>query len=158
MKLLSKIFLAFGLLVLVPNLAHAQGVTRVCTELTGANGSNNCTDVSATNPFPVTATSTPGAATYIKPGAYTPLGYQQITAGTLASATALTVPTGATIAVIEVEAANVRWRDDGTSPTASVGMILSPNNVLTISGAAELAAIKFILQSGSPILDISYYN
>ncbi len=46
MKLLSKIFLALGLLALVPNLAHAQGVMRICQNTTGANGSNNCVDVS----------------------------------------------------------------------------------------------------------------
>ena len=49
--------------LLSPIHAHAQGVTRVCTELIGANGSNNCTDVSATNPFPVTGSFTyPGTA------------------------------------------------------------------------------------------------
>ena len=49
--------------LLSPSHAQAQGVTRVCTELIGANGSNNCTDVSAGNPFPVTGTFTyPGTA------------------------------------------------------------------------------------------------
>ena len=157
MKLLSKIFLAFGLLVLVPNLAHAQGVTRVCTgSVNSVTGQNNCQDVSASNPFPVSGSSV--GPIYTKPGAYAPLGYQQITAGTLASATPLTVPAGATIAVVESEAASVRWRDDGTAPTATVGMILAPNNVLTLSGAAELAAVQFILLSGSPLVDISYYK
>lgn len=345
MKLLSKIFLAFGLLALVPTLGHAQGVTRVCTEsVNSVTGQNNCQDVSASNPFPVNASvsvggfapggayATPlsvsnstgnvalpagtevvvynvganavyvklgtsnavtattsddyipsggalaltvGSNTYLaaitgsststlnisggtglptgwggggssgggtvtqgtaassgpwiftpwiasavnsatngtyenllqgnavlsatnglytnllqgnavlsssnpifatlegplgaqttaasvavvsKPNNYAPLGYQQITAGTLASSTTLTVPATSTIAVIQVEAAGVRWRDDGTAPTATVGMLLAPGNTLTLSGAAELAAVAFILSSGSPILDVSYYK
>ena len=61
MKLLSKIFLAFGLLALVPNLAHAQGVTRLCQEsVNSVTGANNCVDVSATNPLPVTGTGGSG--------------------------------------------------------------------------------------------------
>ena len=95
---------------------------------------------------------------YTKPGALAPLGYQQISAGTLAASTSLTVPAGATFAVVQVEASTVRWRDDGTAATATVGMILTPGSTLTLSGAAELAAVQFILQSGSPILDVSYYK
>ena len=85
-----------------------------------------------------------------------PCGFQQISAATLASATALTVPGAATYCVIEVDTANVRWRDDGTSPTAAVGVqmyagapaIVFPGNMNTV---------KFILVSGSPVLNVSYY-
>lgn len=42
-----------GAVVFTGHNAQAQGVTRVCTESIGANGSNNCTEVSQTNPFPV---------------------------------------------------------------------------------------------------------
>jgi hypothetical protein len=40
-----------------------------------------------------------------------PLGFQQITAATLASATGLTVPVGASCAYVSVDTASVRWRD-----------------------------------------------
>ena len=40
-------------------------------------------------------------------------GYQQITS--LASATTPTVPVGATVAIVTVEGAAVRWRADGTA-------------------------------------------
>ena len=63
MKLLSKIFLAFGLLAIVPNLAHAQGVTRLCQEsVNSVTGANNCVDVSATNPLNVTGGGGGGSA------------------------------------------------------------------------------------------------
>ena len=54
------------------------------------------------------------------PSYLAPVGYQQYTS--LASATPLSsVPAGSTMALICAESAGVRWRDDGTDPTASVG-------------------------------------
>lgn len=82
-----------------------------------------------------------------------PLSYQQITS--LASATTLTPPPRATAALVTVETAGVRWRDDGTAPTATIGMPLSAGQSFTYYG--NLSAIQFIAQSGSPTLDVSYY-
>jgi len=89
----------------------------------------------------------------------TPIGYQQITATTLADATNLTLPTTytATSAVFCVETAPVRWRDDGTAPTASVGMI-APFGQACWLYTGNLSAIQFIAASGSPVLDITYYR
>ncbi len=84
----------------------------------------------------------------------TPKGYQQITS--LSGATALTVPSGATRAVVVVEGRAVRWRDDGVNPTSGIGMLLGVGEELTYT--ANLAAIKFIEQSASAVLDISYYG
>jgi hypothetical protein len=98
-----------------------------------------------------------GSAKATNPGApyaMTPLGYQQITS--LTTAEGLTVPSGATFAVISAETANVRYRDDGTLPTASAGMPIVAGTTITYSGS--LTAIKFIAESGSPVLDISYYK
>jgi hypothetical protein len=87
--------------------------------------------------------------------------HQSISASTLASATSLTVPTGATIAYICVEAAPVRYWDDGSTPTASSGMPVAASATATIcywyAGVALLANVKFILASGSPTMDVSYY-
>ncbi len=89
------------------------------------------------------------------------IGYQQITS--LSSAANLTVPTTdkngmnqkPTFALIICETQNVRWRDDGTSPTASVGMPLIPSVPLQYDG--DLSKIQFIEQAGSAKLNISYY-
>ena len=83
-----------------------------------------------------------------------PLGYQQIT--TLSSAQTLTIPAGADFAVIEAEAQAVRWRDDDTAPTASVGMPLASGGVLEYSG--RLSALQFIEQTASAKLNINYYK
>lgn len=84
---------------------------------------------------------------------------QFISAGTLASATGLTVPTGATIAQICVETAGVRYRDDGVAPTSSVGMPLVATSTVPacFQYAGPLGAIQFIAISGSPTMDVSYY-
>ena len=74
----------------------------------------------------------------------------------VASATGLTTPSGATIAQICVENANVRYRDDGTAPTASSGMPVAAGACFAYSG--PLSVVQFIAQSGSPILDVSYYK
>ena len=81
------------------------------------------------------------------------LGYQQITS--LSAATALTIPSGATMALIVPETQAVRWRDDGTNPTASVGMPVAIGESLNYDG--DLSRIRFIEQTASAKLNISYY-
>ena len=80
-------------------------------------------------------------------------GFQQITS--LSSATALTVPAGSDYAVIHCETQNVRWRDDGTSPTTTVGMILPAGSELEYEG--PLSVIKFIEVTASAVLNITFY-
>lgn len=77
-------------------------------------------------------------------------------AATLASSTALTVPGGATYAVIQVEGGAIRWRDDGVAPTATVGMRLLTDGELFYDGS--LSAFRAILATGTPILNIAYYR
>ena len=89
------------------------------------------------------------------------LGYQQITS--LSASTGLTVPTRdpsgnkqqPTIALIVAETQGVRWRDDGTAPTASIGMPLATGVLLQYDG--DLSKIRFIEQTASAKLNISYY-
>lgn len=89
------------------------------------------------------------------------MGYQQITS--LSSAVGLTVPTQtpngsatkANFALIIAETQNVRWRDDGVDPTASVGMLLTAGVPLQYDG--DLSKIKFIEVTASAKLNISYY-
>ena len=62
---------------------------------------------------------------------------------------------GDTFALITPLTGNVRWRDDGTSPTASVGMPLAAGVTLQYDGNLKL--IKFINNGGTAELNISYY-
>ena len=89
------------------------------------------------------------------------MGYQQITS--LSSATNLTIPQTTpnglnakpVFALIVAEGQAVRWRDDGTLPSASVGMPLAVGIPLQYDG--DLTNIKFIEQVGGAKLNISYY-
>ena len=90
------------------------------------------------------------------------MGYQQITG--LSVAKGLTVPTidpntGLTVkanfALITPDTNGVRWRDDGTAPTASIGMPLAAGVTLQYDG--DLSKIKFIESTASAVLNVSYY-
>lgn len=81
------------------------------------------------------------------------LGYQQITS--LSAATGLTVPVGATSALIVASTQYIRWRDDGTNPTGSVGMPLLTDTYFSYDG--DLNRIKFIEQASGAVLNVSYY-
>lgn len=83
-----------------------------------------------------------------------PLGYQQLTS--LAAAAALTIPAGAQKAVVIAETQDVRWRDDGTNPTASVGVVLKKDTVYTFDVLS--AALRFIETAASAKLNVAYYG
>ena len=88
---------------------------------------------------------------------YTPVPTSAPQLTVTSSAQHLTVPAGnPTGVLITVETANVRWRDDGTAPTASVGQLLQAGQNYFYPGT--LTAIQFIAVSGSPVLDLSYYK
>lgn len=82
-----------------------------------------------------------------------PLGYEQIT--DLSASTDLTPPAGATVALIVVEAQDVRWRDDGTDPTDTVGMPLAAGQSMVYDGS--LSAIEFIEVTSGAALNVAYY-
>lgn len=83
------------------------------------------------------------------------LGYQQITV--LTASTGLTVPAGAATAVVNVESQAVRWRDDGTAPTATVGMPLAAGSTYTFT-ISQLSVLRFIEQAVGAKLNVSYYE
>jgi hypothetical protein len=82
----------------------------------------------------------------------TPKGYHQIT--TLTSAVPLQAK-NARFALIQAVGQNVRWRDDGTDPTSSVGMILFAGQTLPYYG--DLKAIRLIETAASAELNVSVY-
>ena len=83
-----------------------------------------------------------------------PLGYQQITP--LSTAQSLTVPAGATLAIVSAQGADAVWRDDGTPPTATVGMPLYAGQPVTFGG--DLASVQFIQTQATTTLNVSYYK
>lgn len=93
----------------------------------------------------------------------TPRGFQQIAAATLAASTGLTVPTGVDglqpdFCIVHADTQAVRWRDDGTAPTAAIGMRLAVGDSLRIEGLGAIKAIRFIVETAGANLNISYYR
>ena len=84
-----------------------------------------------------------------------PVGYQQIAA--FSTVQTLTPPAGATAALIRVETTSVRWRDDGTAPTASVGQLLLTTDA-PFWYPGVLSALQFIPTSSTSTLDVTYYR
>ena len=94
-----------------------------------------------------------GGVIQIQDAPLVPKGYQQLTPD---SATGLTVPGGATMALIQAVTQNVRWRDDGTNPETALGMRISAGEEFWYTG--NLDAIKFIEEVASTQLNVSYYS
>lgn len=96
----------------------------------------------------------------VQPNLSKPLGNKQLTvltAAKLLSAIGGGIPTGACYALIDVEGANVRWTDDGTTvPTAAIG-----NRLLKDAGPflydGDLALLKFIEESATAKVNVAFY-
>lgn len=86
--------------------------------------------------------------------ASSPVGTYQQMAVTVAANLA-SVPAGATYAVISVEGNAIRYRDDGTDPTATVGMPVAVGGTVTYDGA--LARLRLVAQAGTATVNVSYY-
>jgi len=84
-----------------------------------------------------------------------PKGYQQLTS--LATATGLTVPPKAVLALVQIEGSRpIRWRDDGTDPTATVGIQVPGNTTFWYIG--DLESVKFIEETAGAIVNVSFYG
>lgn len=83
------------------------------------------------------------------------LGYEQIVGA--AAATALTIPAGTAYAEVSVAGQAVRWRADGTNPTAAIGMPIAVG-AKEVFAIGNLPALRFIQQSATATLDVTYYG
>lgn len=98
------------------------------------------------------------------PYTYQPLGYCQMTsvatAKALATANCTTgsVPTQVNNAIAEicVSGAAIRYRDDGTAPTASIGIPVAAGNCFQYSG--NIPGLQIIQQAASATIDATFYN
>lgn len=82
-----------------------------------------------------------------------PTGFQQIT--DLSSVRGLNSQ-GGRIALIQAVSKSVRWRDDGTNPTDTVGMLLEAGRDFWYTG--NVTKIRLIEVSNGAELNISFYR
>jgi len=87
-----------------------------------------------------------------------PRGYQQLSLSTT-SASGLTPPQPTRgqphLALVRTNA-DIRWRDDGTDPTAAVGVLLLADEVLLYDGKVE--DLRLIKVSATATVDVSFYQ
>lgn len=151
---LPDVTLAAGQSVDVGTVTSLPDITIAPGETVGITGEVEITN-DVGNPIPISGAISAAPATLV------PLGFEQITVGN--TAVGLTVPALAEVALIQNSGSGggsggaVRWRDDGTSPTSSVGMIFAAGTQFEYNG--DLDAIEFINISGSSEeVDVSYYR
>lgn len=83
------------------------------------------------------------------------VGFQQITS--LAAAQSLTVPTeGCTFFVVQAEGQSVRYRQDGTDPTAAVGMTLAVGAAVNFT--TDPSKVRFIETAASAKINVEFYK
>jgi hypothetical protein len=106
------------------------------------------TGVTAGTTITSNGTGTGGAGTY---------NVSQTCTSSGASLTTVGPPIGATSVLIQAEAQNIRFRDDGAAPTTAVGsLLISGTNPFLYNGT--LKNIQFIDATAGGILDASFYK
>lgn len=80
------------------------------------------------------------------------------TAKTLASAIGTTVPTTADYCTVQADTQAVRYRDDGTDPTASVGTLLASGGTPTVIRRGQFANAKFISATAGAKLNVEFFK
>lgn len=85
------------------------------------------------------------------------LGYQQVVAGGADAAFTPTIPDGTEYIEVVATAQAIRWRADGTTPTAAIGMPV-PVGTPVIFYFQSLPLLKLIAQTAGAALDITYYG
>lgn len=159
----------FFCLALAPWPVWAQSTTRptaVVVTACGTAPSSAWTTVGGIQPIVqdingnmcMSAAGPGGAPATFVQGGRTPVAGAQYGLA-VASSTALTVPATATIAMITVEGAAIRYTSDGaTTPTASVGMGPFPIGSSLTFNLVSLAGIRIIQTSASATIDVEYFK
>lgn len=82
-----------------------------------------------------------------------------LTAAAAALTPANTIPADTIVhgyVLCQAEAQNVRWRDDGTDPTAAVGNLLLAGESMDYRG--KFAALKFIAAVAGASVNVTFYS
>lgn len=87
-----------------------------------------------------------------------PTGHVQLTSlATAVAFSAAQIPARSKRVLLQAETQNIRFRDDGTSPTASVGMILLAG-ATPFEYVGDISTIQFIQVTTSAKLNAAFYE
>ena len=85
--------------------------------------------------------------------------YQQVTVSTSAVSIAAATLSGKRGCVLRVESDSIRYRQDGTAPTSSVGMPIAAGEVMEVDSVTDLVQAQFIRSgSGDATLNVACWR
>jgi hypothetical protein len=91
-----------------------------------------------------------------------PIGETQLTGLTVAKGLGQgsggAIPAKALWAEITVDTADVNFRDDGTAPTATVGILLRATALAPFVYSGPLSKIQFIQRAAGAVINVNYYG
>lgn len=87
-----------------------------------------------------------------------PFCQQTITSTATLLSTFCNIPVDARYALITIDTANVRYRDDGGAPTATAGIQLASSATTPYWYTGRLSAMQLIAVSGSPVINVLFYK
>ena len=93
----------------------------------------------------------------VAPWVPTPISGGQYALSITTTASALTVPSGATHAFISVDtgAGNIRWKRDGGTASTSSGHLLQAGDAMEID---NLSAVSLASTTGTVVIQVSYHK
>lgn len=97
-------------------------------------------------------------ANYLAPFAFETITVSSVSLGFTAASAYPTGGPAADMAVVDVETNGIRYRADGTAPTASVGNPVAAAATFTVCGQPSIKAVRFIRQTSDATLSVSYYK
>lgn len=87
-----------------------------------------------------------------------PLGYQQVALTTTTAVVLASLVPGAVRALIKIEGADARYRDDGVDPTAAIGMPIGVGESLDYDVHMNGTDFRIIGQAGGSVCNIAFYG
>lgn len=70
----------------------------------------------------------------------------------------LTVPGRANSAVVSVDTQAIRCTFDGTTPTATVGLIVAANTIIQLTGRATLEGFQYLQAAAGAVVNVQYFT
>lgn len=67
------------------------------------------------------------------------------------------IPDGSNMILLQAEDQDIRWRDDGTDPTATVGNLIAAGAIIEYN-AMPLKNLKIIAATAGAILNANFYK
>lgn len=86
-----------------------------------------------------------------------PLGYVQMSVTTVVNLSTIPSNPAPSKVAITTETNNIRYRDDGSDPTASVGMLIKTTDPIFVYDGTKIASVRIVSVTGTAVVNVAYY-